>query len=499
MLEIALSHAVTDGFLFQGEIIMPTYHSHEVIIENSLSIYQLNNTKKKFWYVHAKIPNHHRERRSLKTTHRDVAIKMAKEFYYKLLELDEKGLDFKHTSWTELVTMYQDARMYSDTTKHRLKMITYYFKRFDNVRTIDALAIGKWIAWRKVFWTSGEGKKYLKVNKIRGGRHKFSNISARTLRMESVAIRGVLLYAKEKGIISSVPDIATLQRKRQYKETKQHRRGAITQSQHQRILKKLNDDYRKLRKSQNTQSTMRTHARTAGRVYQQLPIRKNRRLWAYVHLLNHSGLRVSECLRLRWRHIIKRHHYERDLPIIEINIDETISKVQESRKVLILDTSLIKTGESHLQKVLDDWRELSPCSDDNDFIFCNVVANGRMKPNRKTANAEIKGAMMDYYFSKFIHNILSPPIHTDSEGKEITSTSYRHKWATEKITQGVPTAIVAQLMGSSEIQLKNHYSHLLTWHIKDVVLDAVEKSVHSKEALRRKANVVDLIDVLTNG
>lgn len=470
---------------------MPTYHSHEVLIENALMIYQLKNTKRKCFYVHAKIPNHDRVRRSLKTTRRDEAIKKAKDIYYDLLRLDNDGLGFRDTSFIDLIEMYQQARLYSDTTMHRLKMLTLYFRRFKNVRDIDALAIGKWITWRRTFWTSNEGKKYFKQKKIRGGRMKYKDCSDRTLRMESIALRGVLFYAKEKGIISSVPDVASLQRKRSYKETKQHRRGAITPSQHQRILKKLNDDYRKLKKSQNTPSTMRTHARTAGRVYQQLPIRKNRRLWAWVHLLNHSGLRCSEALRLRWRHIVTRYHYERDIPIIEINVDETISKVQESRKVLILDTSLIKTGESHLQKVLDEWRSITPCSDDNDFVFCNVVANGRMKENRKTPNANIKGAMMDYYFSKYIHK-MDPPIYSDAEGKEITSTSYRHKWATDKITQGVPTALIAQLMGTSEIQLKNHYAHLLTWNIKDTIIDAVEKSVISKEEIKRKAVVIEL-------
>ena len=87
---------------------------------------------------------------------------------------------------------------------------------------------------------------------------------------------------------------------------------------------------------------------------------------------------------------------------------------------------------------------------------------------------------------------MDPPIYSDAEGKEITSTSYRHKWATDKITQGVPTALIAQLMGTSEIQLKNHYAHLLTWNIKDTIIDAVEKSVISKEEIKRKAVVIEL-------
>ena len=107
-------------------------------------------------------------------------------------------------------------------------------------------------------------------------------------------------------------------------------------------------------------------------------------------------------------------------------------------------------------------------------------------------DADKKGANMDYYFSRYIQKVLNPPITSDKEGKEITATSYRHKWATTKITQGVPTALVAQLMGTSEIQIKNHYSHLLTWNVKDTIIDAVEKSVRSREEVKRNAVVIQL-------
>lgn len=471
---------------------MSMYHSQEVLIEKCLTIYQLNNTSRNFYYMYAKLPNHPRIRRSLKTTHHNVAIKRAKDAYYKLLALDNAGLELGKTSFMDLLEMYQSAKMYSETSQHRLKMLSWYFKRFDDVREIKATSISEWVRWRKVLWTSDEGKKHYKRHGGRGGRYKFNNISERTLRMECIALKGVLVFAKDRGMISYIPDIITLTRKRQYKENKQHRRGALTQSQHARILKSLNDEHRRLKKSQNTPSTMRTHARTAGRVYQELPIRKNRRLWCFVHLMNHSGLRVSECLRLQWRHIIKRHHYERDLPIIEINVDESISKTQVSRKVIIIDTSLIKVGESHLQKVLDTWREITPLSGDDDWVFGNVVGNGRVKEGRVMKDADKKGANMDYYFSRYIQKVLNPPITSDKEGKEITATSYRHKWATTKITQGVPTALVAQLMGTSEIQIKNHYSHLLTWNVKDTIIDAVEKSVRSREEVKRNAVVIEL-------
>lgn len=471
---------------------MASYKSKETLIEGALTIYQRGNNPRPIFYMYAKLPNHKRVRKSLKTTHRNVAIKKAKDEYYKLLALDNAGLELGMTSFMDLLDMYQETKMYSETTQHRLKMLSWYFKRFDDVRDIKAASISEWVRWRKVLWTSEEGKKHYKRHSGRGGRYKFKNISERTLRMECIALKGLLVFAKDRGIISYIPDIITLTRKRQYKENKQHRRGAITQSQHQRILKKLNDDYRKLVKSQNTPSTMRTHARTAGRVYQELPIRKNRRLWCFVHLMNMSGLRVSECLRLKWRHIIKRHHYERDLPIIEINVDESISKTQVSRKVIIIDTSLIKVGESHLQKVLDTWRNITPLSDDEDWVFGNVVGNGRVKTGRVMKDADNKGANMDYYFSRFIKQKLNPPITTDKEGKELTATSYRHKWATTKITQGVPTALVAQLMGTSEIQIKNHYSHLLTWNVKDTIIDAVEKSVISREEVKRNAVVIEL-------
>ncbi len=481
---------------------MAYYKEFETIIDGAISIYTTESSSRRWWYCYLKVKGQKRIRKSLRTTSKSEAIRLAKEHYNRLSALESQGLPIHATSFNHLLKMYQASKCYGETTRHRLKWLSYYFGNYTDIKEIDTPSITRWAKWRATFWTSKEGQKYIKDHAITGGRQIHSDIKPRTLKMEAVALKGVLSWAKEKGLIGHLPDIKPLTVMRQYRQNNQHRRAAFTMDNHRMILRYLDLDYKRMKKARNTRgTTMEIHSRSNKSPYMSVNILKNRRMWCWVHLLRHSGIRCSEALRLRWKHWAQMEDEEHKLVITKIRIDEEVSKVSMLRDVLVVDTSLVRNQKSHLASVLEHWRSITPCSNEDDFIFSDVGTHRSPDQHLKD-----KGSNMDQYFSKMIKNRfakapdtwhITPLINDGAQPpKEYTSTSYRHMYCTESIGKGISTSLIANQMGTSELQIRQTYSHLFSWQYRDKLIDAAIKHDELQRKKHERKKVIEIAKFL---
>lgn len=463
------------------------------IIPNELGIYQIANSVRKWWYVYIKLPNEPRIRKSLKTTNKREAERKAKDLYFKYRSFSEEGLPIGDVSWKQLRKRYRDSVSYKPTTGHRLKMLDIYFTRFKDIKKINTEDVGQWERWRRQFWSSKQGAEYRKKHNV-AGRPLHSDISERTLRMEAVVLKSILSFARERGMLQHVPEIGMLTRGRQYlSRGKRHRRAAFTGKEHRIITNYLSNQYKEITKASKAKTTGYYHAKAKGNTYYQTPIRKNRRMWAWVHLLHKSGLRPQEAVGLRWCDIGIRHNYDEGVDLLEIEITEENSKTGQARMVYVVEYSTVEKGTSYLKKVLDEWRDVSLWSDDNDWVFGNVNKMG--KRERKAAMFLYFTRMIKEQFAK--HKIKNPdskiePLIADKHGREYSSYSYRHFYATRKLEQGINAYYLCEMMGTSMTQLRNHYGHLMTW---DTTIQFIERqgAYNERQASNRRGVVLELM------
>lgn len=469
---------------------MPYYKDHTPIISSGevavCSIYRIEGAKRGWWYVYIAIRGERRIRKSLKTTDRREAERKATQLYYKYRALKEEGIPLQDTSWRNLVDRYTKSKAYGSAVERRIKMLNIYFERYTSIKDITASNITNWAIWRKGFWTSKEGERYKRKQGTRGGRYQNNDIGETTLHFEANVLKSVLSFAKDRGLIQHIPEIHILQNRKTYrKQMLRHRRAAFTPEQHQRILRWLNWQYDKYIKAQKENRRGKYYALNDGREYYRRNILTNRRMHLWCHLLKASGIRCSEAKKLVWKNINIRYDDLNDVEILEIEITEKVSKVRMSRLVYVIDYATVEYGKSSLKAVLDSWKAISPYIEDDDLIFCNVNKNG----DRKTL------ANMPTYFTTMIKKTFGKgeaknfePLIRDSEGKEYSSYSYRHMWATQKLKDGVNIYFVAEMLGSSPLMIRNHYGHLLTWEMTNEFYE--KQAEHNARRKKRQDRAV---------
>ncbi len=469
---------------------MSFYNEDKIcIIEDQLWIYRLESGKKKKWYAYIKFDNHPRVRRSLKTSNiKDAEVK-AKRLYFKLKAFNEENLPLENMTWVKLKKQYEKQRSVSQTTIHRLNMLNLYFApRIKNIKDLSSNDIGMWQKWRVNFWTSKEGAQHRKKLKTRGGRYQYKDISYRTLRMEATALKSMLDFARQRGYIQHTPDIPLL-KTRDGIRYKQHRRAAFTAADHRNITNYINLRWNIIKKKCTEKNAGYYASLRNGNEYMALAKRKNRRMWAWVHLLHKSGIRPQEAVGLMWCDIGLRHDSVNNTNLCEIRITEDNSKTKSSRIVYVVEFSTADKGQSDLYRILMEWKSYSLFQNDTDYVFSKVFEAEESKPAK----------LMFRYFSKMInqsieeYNASNPasklyPLKRDNEGREYSSYSYRHMYATRMLTQGVNAYHLCEMMGTSMIQLKKHYGHLMTWDLRHDFIRSQKQ--HNESMSRLRENIV---------
>ena len=461
---------------------MAYYRDQEVLIDGALTIYRIEGSKKGWWYGYFKIGSNSRIRKSLKTTSRRDAIRLAHDEFNRLTALDSQDLPIRSTSFEDLILLYRSARRCGERVQGFHKMLFLYFGQFNDITEINADNIYQWEKWRIRFWTSKEGLRHIKRTGITGGRCLKSNISPRTLKSEAIALRSLLRFAFDRGLIPIIPDINILTNRYTGISDATHRRAAFTENHKARIFRFLNLEYTALLKRQQEKTTGYYHAKAAGRVYMAREINKNRRMWAWCHLLNASGLRPQEAKRLVWNDIQLKFDANQNLDVLEIHVRAEISKVKRRRVVYVIDFGTLTTGDTNLHSVLMRWKDVSPHTEPNDFVFCSVDRDAdRSKPSD-----------INLYFSRLIKRRFGKPdsiganfepLIKDDEGREYSSYSFRHLYATRMLLKGVQSHFLCDMMGTSEKQLFNFYYEASGEQLKERIFETHRHDIQRKSEI----------------
>lgn len=473
---------------------MAYYKKQIHLIKGNLQIFTIEGSKKQTWYCIIKIGNHTRIRKSTKQTLRREAERFAYNEYNKYRALAEGGLPLLETSWKEMVTLYNDAKGFGKTTKHRLGMLEIYFGKVTNIKDINQTMITGWEKWRKAFWTSKQGRKYIKDHNIIGGRHinKDFQLSNTTLYMEAVVLRSVLKYAKERGIIAFIPAIKTLNKHRTFKADGTHRRAAFTNSQHASILRYLNHEYSVLCKKSQQKTTGYYHAKAKGVEYMLFPKQRNRRMHFWCLFLASSGVRPQTARLLRFKDIKAYDDHVNNAVLAEVTISAKISKTNEPRTIYIIDSGATNSGSSLVLEHLKKWQAMARFNEPDDLIFSNTNEMGeRSKP-----------AQMTLYFSRMIKTFGKAGSKAENyaefkaeDGKEYTSYSYRHRFITNAIKKGVTPYFISVYCGTGIQNLKRHYAHIIGADLRDHMFEKSIEAQERREALMNRS-VVELSKVV---
>jgi len=475
---------------------MAYYGKHEHLIKGELQIFTIQGSKKGRWYCIIKIGKEERIRRALGTTRRKEAERLAYDLYNRCRALHAENLPIKDTSWDTLTDLYEKSKNYGDTTKHRLKMLSLYFTKVKNIKEIDAAMIVRWVKFRKGYWLSKAGRKYIKDNGIVGGRMLHNEISSRTLNMEAVALKGILKFAFERGLISFIPDIAPLNKRRTFKGDKTHRRAAFSNAQHATIIKYLNEEYKTLNKQAAIRGTGYYHAIAKGNEYMLFPRQRNRRMYFWCMLLSTSGIRPQEAKLLRFKDIQSYHDHTNNALLAEVKIRADVAKTGDPRIIYVIDSGVSYPNKegirySKLWKELEYWRKMARFNEDDDYIFSNTNAMG----------GQHLPANMGLYFSRMIKSFgkvgkgknYKPFVIED--GEEYSSYSYRHRFITESLKKGVSPYFISQYCGTSLTQIRTAYSHIIGIDLKDEFFDKAEEAKERRQALMGRS-VVELSKVV---
>jgi len=467
------------------------YGKHHILVKGELQIFTIKGAKNQRWYCIVKIGKEPRIRKALGTTRRNDAERYAYDLYNGLRALHAEGMPIVATGWDKLTEKYKSERNYGNTTHHRLKMLTLFFTKVKDIKEIDAAMINRWVKWRKDYWLSPAGRKYIKQNGIVGGRHLTANIGATTLKLEATALKGILKFAFERGIIPFIPDIAPLTKRRSFKGDKTHRRSAFTNAQHARILKYLNDEYRKLNKQAAVKGSGYFHAKAKGLEYMLFPRQRNRRMYAWCMLLATSGIRPQEAKQLLFKDIQPYTDFTNDALLTEINISAAVAKTGEPRLIYVVDsgTTYRETRRSLLWDTMEEWRAMARYNDDDDYIFSNTNEMG----------AKYETANMGLYFSRMIKGFGKAGTKAENykafvkeDSKEFYSSySYRHRFITESLKKGVSPYFISTHCGTSLTQIRKAYSKVIGIDLKDEFFEKNEEAKERREALMNRS-VVEL-------
>ena len=155
----------------------------------------------------------------------------------------------------------------------------------------------------------------------------------------------------------------------------------------------------------------------------------------------------------------------------------------------VVEYSTASKGESDLYEILMKWKSHSLYQNDADYIFSKVIRDDVSK----------QAPLMYRYFSRMISTVINDyndqnpesklySLTRDAEGREYSSYSYRHMYATRLLTQGVNSYHLCEMMGTSMIQLKKHYGHLMTWDLRHDFIRSQKK--HNETVSRLREHIV---------
>jgi integrase len=385
-------------------------------------------------------------RRSLKTSSRTEAVRLATEAFFNYQARHFNALPLDALNWNNLTDLYFERYKESSVRVTNDKYCREFFSKFSNIQDIDETAIYEFYRWRIDYW---------KDFKPTGGQigdglpHSVALVPHyQTLRKCSVAVRSILKFAHERGLITVLPlsDIPASIKNRLPQENS---RGTF------RI-----EDYRKLLRCIRKRCYVVSRRLTPdGRNCRTQEVIAIERIRLLVLLIANSCLRPGEATKLKGRDIhlkIGDTAFERskNIQYTVIDVPSEIAKLHRPRRVITHDFH-------HTYNYLLRYRKIQeahgiPYGDDY-YIFNKTTDHDNFQPCAT-------------YFRKLLDTWDLAYDHSGNTRKIRSLYSLRSFAISMALERGVPPQAVSKNAACSMRVLEQNYFRSLSWNLRGLLV-----------------------------
>ncbi|WP_412063852.1 tyrosine-type recombinase/integrase [Rhizobium sp. SYY.PMSO] len=327
--------------------------------------------------------------------------------------------------------------------KIRRFLIGYFGEKpIDKITPPD---IERYLEWRKTYWTSGPGSDIEKIRVEREDGRVFSRPAPRkiaslsTIKGEMVIIRSLFQQAVRWGYCQQIVIPNPVVRKRI-----DNRRPGFTPEEYEKLfntalarISELQPKTKDVKAKDGREWTMKFTPKN---------IRADRiRLYCYIEIMAHSGMRPTEAKNLTWANIIGFRECK-NKPIGEQDVRLQVrGKGKHGTSIPLLD---VIPALSMLWDMFE--KEVGREPEDDDPVFADAEGK-QILSFKRSFNELLKAAGLEY----------------DYRGVRRTPYSLRHYYISTMLIKGASIYDVALNTRTSLQMIEQHYAHVATEHIKD--------------------------------
>lgn len=411
------------------------------------------------WYMKLRLGSSGKSiERSTRLTNEYEAYSFAQGEFHRLRNAATLGHSLNDLSfekhWDDWYKRNLDCGTWKDARQRWHKNLsTRYFKAyFSNpdgssmrLNEITAQVAHDYWNWRIAYWSTQQGLKITQHNPKRRGAKTASSYnsakrpSKKTLQMEQTALNQIFADARERGRLQQIFKMKAPTDKRP-----PNRRPHFEPAEHRSMVGYLRS-YRDCSGHFKSDTLNTWHKLQRAQFYH------------FVIFLLNSGLRVGEAREMRWR----------DVTFDQLN-DETNDKI-----AVVSVRRNTKTGQNRdvqtqptANKTLKEWRQKSPYTSANDFVWFGQTKSQNGGPQPFTdLNKTFQSFLKRVPVTGSPHGLLY-----DRENAKRSLYSLRHTYATLRRQHGVSWENLAANMGCKRTQLEAHYDHTTTTQVRSEIV-----------------------------
>ncbi|MBB2164008.1 tyrosine-type recombinase/integrase [Gluconacetobacter sp. 1b LMG 1731] len=378
------------------------------------TLYQQSNTKN--WLVRFSIKGQGQQRKSLGTDDYHQAYALASRYYHECLIRAEQGLAVK----TKIVSgIADDWIAVGKLTNPEKTALTRYIVGFwgeDKPESITSRTIPKFQRWRETYWIDGPGRDIKYVEYERDGKlirrpptRKIPSESTR--HSEEVVLRKFLKFCLNEGYINRIPD---------FEKTKVsiNARPSFTEDEMTTLINHLISNV--TRSNGDQKRHYDAHM-----------------LFTYVETMRGSGMRPTECQRLRWG------------DFKGINFLDPGERSPDEFGIQVY-------GKGKEGRTLVPWHNVA--------FFLNTlyllqVARGLPMEKTSLVWRQADGDHVKTFNEQLVEALTECGLRTDYRGHRRTSYSFRHYYITRMLNEGADIHLIARNAGTSVKMIEEWYAH----------------------------------------
>lgn len=378
------------------------------------TLYQQSNTKN--WLVRFSIKGQGQQRKSLGTDDHNHAYALASRFYHECLIRAEQGLAVKTKSVRGIAADWLAVGKLTNPEKTALTRYIVGFWGEDKPESITSRTIAKFQRWRETYWIDGPGRDVKYVEYERDGKsvrrpptRKIPSESTR--HSEEIVLRKFLKFCLNEGYINRIPE---------FEKTKVsiNARPSFTEDEMAALINHLLNGV--------------TRSNGDEKKYYEAYI-----LAVYVETMRGSGMRPTECQRLRW------------CDFKGINFLEPKEHSADKFGIQVY-------GKGKEGRTLVPWHNVG--------FFLNtlyLLQVARGLPMEKTSYVwrHVDGSRVKTFNDQIVEALTKCGLRTDYRGHRRTSYSFRHYYITRMLNEGADIHLIARNAGTSVKMIEEWYAH----------------------------------------